>query len=187
MNQLTGQFIILWAIFLTYWTFNAFTVKRTIESENPWPGFLMFAVIVATFILLRRGSLFSTFFGKVLWSKMPIVVADVITLLGLVIVIWARASLGSNWSANPTFKENHELIERGPYCYVRHPIYSGVLLMVFGTALLAGLVGGFVLLGVFFIGFRFRSSQEERLLTKHFPEAYPKYKTRVKAFVPFVY
>lgn len=189
MDKLSGQFIILcWAIFLIYWAIGAFTVKRTIERENPWPRFLMFVVIIATFVLLRRGWLLSTFLGKVLWPKTVIVrtVADIVTLLGLIIALWARAVLGGNWSATPTFKEDHELIEYGPYRYVRHPIYSGVLLMVLGTAIMSGQVGGFVLLAVFFIGFWFRSRQEERLLTRHFPEAYPKYKSRVKAFVPFV-
>jgi protein-S-isoprenylcysteine O-methyltransferase Ste14 len=190
MNKLTGQFIILCsAIFLIYWTTAAFTVKRAVEKENQWPRFLMFVVIIATFALLMRGRMPSTYLGKVLWPQTVTtgIVADAVTLAGLVTALWARAALGGNWSANPTFKENHELIEHGPYRYVRHPIYSGVLVMVFGTAIISGRVSSFVLLAVFFIGFWFRSRQEERLLTKHFPAAYPSYKARVKAFIPFVY
>ena len=84
-------------------------------------------------------------------------------------------------------KENHELIERGPYAYVRHPIYSGALLLVLGSAVLFGRLVNFEILGLLLIAFVFKSQQEEALLTKRFPEAYPEYKTRVKAFIPSVF
>lgn len=78
--------------------------------------------------------------GAILWHWTPTVglVADAIKGIGLVVTLWARLILGGNWSATVEFKERHELIERGPYRVVRHPIYSGVLLMVLGTAILWG-------------------------------------------------
>lgn len=85
------------------------------------------------------------------------------------------------------FKEHHELIGRGPYRYVRHPIYTGVLLMLLGTVILFGRSMGLILWGVSVAGFRVKARQEERLLTKHFPTAYPRYRARVRAaLIPFV-
>ena len=63
-------------------------------------------------------------------------VADILTGAGLIVALWARTILGTNWSSNVVLKEQHELIERGPYRFVRHPIYTGVLLMVLGTVTL---------------------------------------------------
>ncbi len=82
-------------------------------------------------------------------------------------------------------KEDHELIERGPYRVVRHPIYSGLLLLILGTAFLVGQMGGFVALVICFCGFWVKLRQEEALLTKHLP-GYSEYRRRTKALVPFV-
>jgi protein-S-isoprenylcysteine O-methyltransferase Ste14 len=115
------------------------------------------------------------------------VLADLLTVAGLAVTLWARAALGSNWSATITFKEGHELIQRGPYAYVRHPIYSGLLLMGLGTAVASGQFGSFVLLGVWFLFFAIKAHFEEQLMTRHFPEAYPEYRRRAKALIPGVW
>src|SRR5262249_25044393 len=103
----------------------------------------------------------------------------------LMIAVWARVVLAGNWSARVTLKENHELIRRGPYRVVRHPIYSGLLVMILGTALLAGRMSGFVALLVCFCGFWIKLRQEEALLTRCLP-GYSEYKARTKALVPFI-
>ena len=190
MNSLTEQFIILcWAIFLIYWIISSFSVKRTVERQGwGWQRVLILAAVIAAFILFSRGASLSLDMAMILWPQTLTVgiVADIITFIGLIIMLWARTALGRNWSANVVFKEKHELIVRGPYRYVRHPIYSGLLLMVLGAAIIQGRVAGFVVFIACFIGFLFKALQEERLLTKHFPEAYPDYKARVKALIPFV-
>lgn len=191
MVNLTGQFIIIcWAIFLIYWFISAFSVKRT-ALERGWRSWgWRFPILAAVLllILLNQGG-FSKYVGVILWHSSLLIglVADLITLAGLIIVLWSRKTLAGNWSSDVVIKENHELIERGPYAYVRHPIYSGLLLMVLGAAIISGRVGAFVVLAILFFGFWFKASQEERLLTKHFPDAYPNYKARVKAFIPFIF
>lgn len=191
MDNIFGLFIIVcWAIFLVYWTVAAFSVKRTTEGKGwrRWGWRFPIFAAVLLFVLLNRGA-FSGYAGSVLWRRTLAVgaVADLITLAGLVVLLWARRTLGGNWSFDVVVKENHELIERGPYAYVRHPIYSGFLLMTLGTAVFSGLAGAFVIFAIVFLGFWFKSRQEERLLIKHFPEAYPRYKKRVRAFIPFIF
>jgi protein-S-isoprenylcysteine O-methyltransferase Ste14 len=90
-------------------------------------------------------------------------------------------------SGRPSLKEGHELIERGPYSYVRHPIYSGLLLMFLGTVVLYGRVGGLVVLVACFIGLWLKVLQEERLLLERFSRAYADYRAQVKALIPFVF
>ena len=68
--------------------------------------------------------------------------AGILCIAGLAFCVWARATLGRNWSGTITLKEGHELIERGPYRLVRHPIYTGLLAMFLATALAFGHLGG---------------------------------------------
>jgi protein-S-isoprenylcysteine O-methyltransferase Ste14 len=110
----------------------------------------------------------------------------VICVCGLVFTLWARHTLAGNWSSDVTFKQGHELIRTGPYRFVRHPIYTGLLIMQAGTAILIGQLRGPISLALVGIGFWTKLRQEERLLIRHFPDAYPAYQREVKALVPFV-
>lgn len=189
MNDLTGLYILsCWAIFAFYWLVASFAVKRTVESRGWAWRILVFGVVLAAFLLLRSGGTLPMYLGMlVVPQTLPAgLIADGVTTLGLALAFWARRTLGSNWSGEIALKENHELVERGPYHYVRHPIYSGLVLMFLGTALWYGRVGGFAACLVVFILFWARAFQEEQLLTNHFPDAYPSYKKRVKALVPFL-
>ena len=174
-------------VFIVVWTVTAFSTKRTVErGRGTWARVVVFAVVLLFALRLHDGAPFG---GEILWYPTPFlaVIADFITLAGLVTMLWARFTLGRNWSAVVVLKENHELIERGPYAYVRHPIYSGALLMLLGAAILSGRASVFGTLVIIAVTFAFKARQEEELLTKHFPEAYPDYKARVQAFIPSVF
>jgi protein-S-isoprenylcysteine O-methyltransferase Ste14 len=110
----------------------------------------------------------------------------VLTVAGCAFAIWARVTLGANWSARATVKADHELITSGPYSLARHPIYTGLLMAIMGSALAGG--EWHCVLGVAIIVFAFlvKMSQEERLMMQTFPEAYPEYRQRVKALIPGV-
>ena len=109
-----------------------------------------------------------------------------LTIFGLFIAQWARVILGTNWSGSVTFKEDHELTEQGPYAYVRHSLYTGLLLMFLGTAVVAGTLGALIGFPVLFIGCWIKLKREEAMMTKHFGEEYLRYTTRVKALIPHV-
>ena len=115
------------------------------------------------------------------------IVCDLICFLGLTICVWARHTIAGNWSSNVTFKENHELIQKGPYRYVRHPIYTGILLMLSSLAPVFGTLNAYLSILVFFALYWYKLRQEETLLTQHFPNEYPEYKSRVKALIPFIF
>jgi protein-S-isoprenylcysteine O-methyltransferase Ste14 len=128
---------------------------------------------IAGFMLLRRRTV-PFFDGAILWRYTPSlgVIADLVTLAGLLVAHWARTTLGGNWSSNVVIKEDHELIERGPYRYVRHPIYSSIILMVLGTVILWGRATALILVVGSAVVLWVKLRKEERVLARHFPEAY---------------
>jgi protein-S-isoprenylcysteine O-methyltransferase Ste14 len=83
-------------------------------------------------------------------------------------------------------KVDQELVQAGPYRFVRHPIYSGMILMFAAIVLLVGRVGGILALGFFVYGFVLKLRREERMMLKQFPTSYPEYATRTKRLVPFI-
>jgi protein-S-isoprenylcysteine O-methyltransferase Ste14 len=105
---------------------------------------------------------------------------------GLFVTIWARRTLAGNWSSDVTFKQGHELVRSGPYRFARHPIYTGLLFMFLGAAIEIGRLRCFLGIAVVLIGFWIKLKQEERLLLRHFPDAYPAYQKQAKAIVPFI-
>ena len=188
MNTTAEIFLALcWLTFFVYWIVAALFTKRTAHRSAHWAGWCLSLLLAASVVLRRSGV--PSGGNAVLWHTTPALaaVADAVTCTGLVIALWARTVLGRNWSAFVVFKERHELIERGPYRVVRHPIYTGVLLMLLGTATLWGRLAGLILIGGAFAGLSLKAWHEERLLTKHFPAAYVTYRARVRAaLIPFV-
>lgn len=118
-----------------------------------------------------------------LWAQ---IVGDVFCVLGLFVTLWARTTLAGNWSSDVTFKQGHELIRRGPYRFVRHPIYTGLLMMCLGAAIEIARLHSWLAVPLMAIAFWLKLKQEERLMLSHFPDEYRDYQKQVKALVPFV-
>jgi protein-S-isoprenylcysteine O-methyltransferase Ste14 len=97
-----------------------------------------------------------------------------------------RRHLGREWSGLVTLKEGHRLIRTGPYRTVRHPIYSGLPLAVFGTALAIGQWRGVIAVVCNLIGLLRKVQVEETLMVRTFPE-YQEYRQRTAAPIPGVY
>jgi protein-S-isoprenylcysteine O-methyltransferase Ste14 len=189
-NDLTGGFILVcFVIFAVFWFATAFQTKRTIESVGRPIWVRLFLIAIFLIVVVPRFGVARFVSSKMLWRQTLAigVFADVVTFLGLVISLWARVVLGGNWSSNVVFKEQHELIERGPYAYVRHPIYTGTLLMLLGFVIWRGTLTGFILFAIVVTGVRLKARQEEDLLTKHFKKSYTAYKARVKALIPKIW
>lgn len=164
----------------------AFRTKHTVERR----GFVGYRLVAGILILgcIAAGRLLHVSSQSQLWQSTIAtgVASDCIVLAGLAFTVWARIALGRNWSAEVTFKQDHELIESGPYALVRHPIYTGLILMALGTAINYGRAAGFALLLALCGGLWWKARQEEWIMSRHFPDAYADYKKRVRAIVPFV-
>jgi len=171
---------------IAFWILSAFSVKRTAQDQPSPRKFIYVFLTAAAAILLN------TLSRIINWNRTFIphtfatgILGDTLVLIGLFIAIWARITIAGNWSARVVLKEHHELIQRGPYRVVRHPIYSGLLLMLFGTAILNGQVGSFIVLLFCACGLWVKLRREEALLSKHFPQ-YSDYMRHTTALVPFV-
>ncbi|HUI84996.1 MAG TPA: isoprenylcysteine carboxylmethyltransferase family protein [Candidatus Binatia bacterium] len=107
-----------------------------------------------------------------------------ITAAGLALAVWARAYLGANWSGAVTVKVGHELVRSGPYRWVRHPIYSGMILAMLGTALERRQMRGAIAVLLLYAGFKLKSRIEERTMISTFGPEYDDYSRSTGAIVP---
>jgi protein-S-isoprenylcysteine O-methyltransferase Ste14 len=110
-----------------------------------------------------------------------------ITLLGFAVAWWARIALGRLWSSGVTVKADHDMITAGPYRFVRHPIYSGLLLSVFATAVLFATGAAAVGAAAIIVGAVIKARIEEQFLRSQLgDERYTSYARRVPMLVPFM-
>jgi len=170
--------LIPWYAFAAYWVITALRVKRTKARETSVDRLLTVVVVVAAYALLfepwiRIGPLGLRFLPPDLWiAYMGIAVSFV----GAGIAIWARYCIGEYWSARVTLKEGHQLIRSGPYAYVRHPIYTGMLLACVGTALVVGEWRGVLAVFLLLAAHSRKAMREESMLTREFGEQYTAYR-----------
>lgn len=179
----------VWILVGVYWLLGALRTKPTARGEKPLSRIRHLSIMAVALTLLfssaiPRGFLHARFVPPSVWIGWA---GFCITLAGCAIAVWARTLLGSNWSSTVTLKQDHELIRTGPYAVVRHPIYSGFLLGMLGTALALGEVRGFIALGVAFAGWLIKSCAEEQFLVEQFDGAYVRYRGKVKQLIPFVF
>lgn len=178
-------FYALWIFWGLYWLASSSGTKRTTYRVRSRRRVLALAVII--FLLIFGKSSFPWLLHHLYEPSHALEILGLILCAsGIAFAIWARNILGTNWSAQPTLKEGHELIMTGPYRYVRHPIYTGLLLAIFGTVIASGRILDFIILAYLLIDTHFKARTEESLMLQQFPDAYPAYQKQTKAIIPFV-
>lgn len=187
-----GQlFSMVWMLWLAYWGISALRVKPAarVESQASRWGRHVLLLLLAVLLLFRRYAWFDgTFLNErfVPGNAWIVWLGFALTIMGLALTCWARVVLGRNWSGTVQLKQNHELIVRGPYSFVRHPIYTGLLLAFFGSALAIGEWRGLVATVLIGIAFWRKLRLEECWLCELFGDQYRNYMRHVKALVPWV-
>ena len=177
-----------WLVLGAFWIITAVRAKRTLRRESSLFRLYHLLFMTAVFALLFRHDARIGQLGLRVIPQSPeaAYIGLASASLGAAFGIWARATLGRNWSATVTVKENHSLVERGPYRLVRHPIYAGGLLAMLGTAVVYGEVGCFLAVALAFIGWWLKARREEAFMTQQFGEDYRRYQRNVKRLIPFV-
>ncbi len=179
-----------WLVFIAYWFISAKGVKRSI-GRRPWRKEigLRLVIILIALLIIRVPAL-----RHELWLAQQYVAGGGLVLgfagaalcaLGIGFAIWARVYLGRNWGMPMARKEDPELVTGGPYAYVRHPIYGGLLIAMLGSAI-GGMIVWLVVVVLGAAFFVYSARTEEKLMLEQFPEQYPAYMKRTKMFVPFI-
>ena len=182
-------FPVLWVAFIVYWRIKAANTKTTQRLE-PGASQILRAIIFVIAILL-----FSVTRIPLRWLYLPLWPAGLwsfwvgaaVMVAGLLFAIWAREHLGRNWSHAVTIKQGHELITSGPYTVVRHPIYTGMLAGLLGTAIALSQLRGFIGLVLFFVMFWLKFRKEEEWMRSEFGETYATYASQTAALVPYIF
>jgi protein-S-isoprenylcysteine O-methyltransferase Ste14 len=171
-----------WIIFWVFWLLAAATSKPGQGRWTRCAGFRV-AIVVLVLVLVRGVG-----FRSHSVNNDPVLsgVGLALFVLGLAVAVWARLYIGTNWGTPMSRKEEPELVTSGPYRRVRHPIYTGIIAAMLGTALAVSLyyLIAFAVLAAYFI---YSATREESYLTGQFPDAYPAYKRSTKMLIPFVF
>lgn len=180
MAAFRAFYAVTWIVFWIYWLASAAAAKH--GTQRGLASRLPFVVTGALVIVLLRGARAGSLEVHGLIVQC---VGVVLFLTGLGLAVWARVHLGRNWGMPMTRKDEPELVTSGPYRRVRHPIYSGLLLAMLGSALGTSL---YWLIALAVVGgyFLFSARVEERILEGAFPDAYGRYRAHTKMLIPFV-
>jgi protein-S-isoprenylcysteine O-methyltransferase Ste14 len=178
-----------WCAMLAVWLIGALTTKRAVRRYSRFSRILETAVLIIAYFLIFDTDFSVGFLRARVLPATPSahILGVAVTFAGLLFAIWARFRLGRNWSGEITIKQDHELIRTGPYSVVRHPIYSGLLLGLLGTAIAFGEVRDFIGVLLASVAWRLKSLVEEQYMTEQFGAEYTNYKREVKALVPFIW
>lgn len=179
----------LWIGFLFVWGIGALVQKQTVRRESTVSRLAQLILGGLAFVLLWNKRLG---FGLLNRQFVPKGAASsylglALTVVGLAFALSARVFIGRNWSGAVTVKKDHELVCNGPYSLVRHPIYTGALLALLGTAIAFGEVRGLLAFGVATLALWMKSRREELFMTEQFGAEYAQYKQKVKGLIPFVW
>jgi protein-S-isoprenylcysteine O-methyltransferase Ste14 len=181
--------VTIWTVFWVAWILPAVFGKRTIRRQSSGSRILQIVLLLVAYVLIVNGRLGWDLLNRrvvpagtaSLWSGYGLLMA------GMLFAGWARIFLGGNWSSSVTLKQDHTLVRSGPYRIVRHPIYTGLLVALLGTAIVLGELRCFIGVILAAIAWKMKSMNEEALMVEEFGDQYTRYRLQVKGLVPYLW
>lgn len=182
---------VLWLAFLAVWAVSGLRAKRSIRSGMGWWREIALRLVIIALILIGL-RLFGFSHAVQMMRLHAINRSPVAGLIGAALcaggvglAILARLYLGRNWGMPMSRKEEPELVTAGPYAVIRHPIYTGILIAILGSAIGLSILWMFplVLAAPYFI---YSARREERLMIEQFPDQYPAYMRRTRMLLPYL-
>lgn len=174
---------IAWTALGLYWGAPS---KGPQSGEFKWYRPLRLAVLASVFALLFWKATAVGFLGK---RSLPDALVlgwagFVAALLGMLVTSWSRIALGRYWTDKVIVQEEHQLIRTGPYSCMRHPLYSGVLLAVLGTAVVLGEIRGLLSFVILLVNYTIKAKREERILAERFGTEFKTHVARTGFLLP---
>ena len=181
-------FPFLWLVFIAFWIAMARGGKAVAERESVSSRLSHYLPpAIAIYLLAAPHVPIAVLDDRfVPLTPLPVRFGAALTFAGIAFAIWARVWIAGNWSSDVTLKRDHELIVDGPYRWVRHPIYTGILVAMAGTALAVGEWRGVLAVVLACAAYWRKLTIEAAVMRRQFGEAYARYAERVPALVPFV-
>jgi len=181
--------IYCWVLFCSYWFLLRNKTRKNIQGRTPRQRYLGVLGYVLIFSLLYSPLFVS---GGFAGSILPVHYllqgcGAALCIAGVGLCIWSRTILGRNWSGGVTAKQGHELIIKGPYRLVRHPIYSGFITALAGTCLVTGGLAAMVITGIYTLALCLKINSEEVLLRDIFPDSYEVYQQQTRKLIPYIW
>jgi protein-S-isoprenylcysteine O-methyltransferase Ste14 len=175
-----------WLVFAAYWLLSMRNLKPVKSREPAANRGLQIVVIVIAALLVFSDMAAHTVLRRrfVAHSATVYDLGLAMACAGIAVAIWARYHIGAYWSGRVTLKQDHKLIQSGPYARVRHPIYSGLLLAWAGTVLAIGRWSALVALVAVITVVVTKAMREQRVLEQEFGEQYRDYKRRAGFLFP---
>lgn len=191
MLVIESAILIGWVCFWVYWLAMASTSKRNVHhngssSAARFSYLIGLRIALAVIAVLTVDHFLKNHTTRVTSDMLVQILGLLLFVIGLGLAIWARRYLGKNWGMPMSEKEDPELVTTGPYSFIRHPIYTGILLAAFGSILSVSLywVIVFIICAVYFV---YSATVEEKIMAKTFPKTYPDYKKKTKMLIPFLF
>ncbi len=179
-----------WLAVIGYWLWSARSAKGAVLQQSFFVRLAVYWLPLVIAMLLLGPS---PWFGHSLLREQFVPHTTFVYSVGLglavagaTLAIYSRVFLGRNWSATVQLKQNHELITGGPYRRIRHPIYTGFLLLFLGNAVMVGDWRGLLAVAIVFVSFWRKLRLEEKWLAQHFGAPYRAYQCQTKALIPAV-
>ncbi len=176
----------IWFVWCIVWLLMAAWSKPSKRREFPWQRLEHVIPLMIGFLLIYNHRFAWNFLADriVPQSDAVTIVGLLLTAGGLIFAVWARIALGANWSGTVTIKSGHNLIRRGPYKWIRHPIYTGILLSFLGTILLQAEVRAFVGFALVLLALYRKAKREEQFLAEEFGEGFAEHAKHTGMFLP---
>ncbi len=178
--------LIPWYSFVLVWLVAALWVKST-KAAEPLSVRLTYGSLmtVGFYLLFSHRSAVGVLGTRFIGDTESIAIAGIVlTFAGVGLSIWARLILGENWSGRVTRKVGHELVRSGPYAFVRHPIYSGLLIASIGTAVVVGEWRGVIAIPLILLSEIVKARREEQFMLAEFGESYAQYRNETGFLIP---
>ena len=177
----------LWCAWALYWLIAARGVKPVERRESVASRLGHALPLALGAALLMRNSMPGWLGERFIPASATVYLGGVfVVVAGLLLCIWARVVLGGNWSGTVTLKKDHQIVRAGPYRLIRHPIYTGLLLMFLGSAIARGEWRGLLAVAIVFAALWRKLKLEERWLGEHFGADYAAYRECSWALIPLI-
>jgi len=176
----------IWFVWCIVWLIMAAWSKPSKRREFPWQRLEhVIPMILGFFLVYNHNAAWSFLARRIVPENSVFSIGGLLaTLGGLLFAVWARIALGANWSGTVTIKSGHDLIRSGPYKWIRHPIYTGLLVSVVGTVLLEGEVRAFLGFLMVLLALYRKAKREERFLSEEFGDGFAEHAKHTGMFLP---